>query len=89
MPEPLYPDIDVRIWDLYHSGRQREARDFFARRLLMVNAAQQIPGARAWVMKRRGVFKTGVSRRDKAIVTSEAERELEFNREALQPHLKL
>jgi hypothetical protein len=27
MPEQLYPDVDVRIWDLYHSGRQGEARD--------------------------------------------------------------
>jgi hypothetical protein len=34
-------------------------------------------------------FKTGISRREKAVVTPEAERELEFNLEALQPHLEL
>jgi 4-hydroxy-tetrahydrodipicolinate synthase len=89
MPEALYPDIDARIWDLYHSGRQGEARELFARRLLMVNAAQQIPGGRAWVMKRRGVFKTAISRREKAAVSPEAERELEFELEALRPHFKI
>ena len=40
--------------------------------LLMLNMEQQAPGTRRYIMKRRGVFKTMVSRRDKSVLTMNA-----------------
>jgi hypothetical protein len=39
-------------------------------------------------MKKRGVFKTMVSRRDKSTLSAEAIREIDFQFQALQPYLK-
>jgi hypothetical protein len=39
-------------------------------------------------MKKRGVFKTTVSRQHKVELTPEAIREIEFTFEALRPHLQ-
>lgn len=87
MPEALYPDIDAQIWNAYHSGQEAKAREIFSKRLLMVYTAQQIPAARYYVMKLRGVFKTAISRRDKSPLTREAIREIEFQFEGLRPYL--
>jgi dihydrodipicolinate synthase/N-acetylneuraminate lyase len=88
MPEALYPDIDTQTWDLYHSGHKEKAREIFGKRNLMLSTTLQIPGSRAYIMKMRGVFKTAVSRREKADLTPEAIREIEFEFEALRPYLK-
>ncbi len=89
MPEALYPDIDAQIWDLYHSGREEKAREIFSKRLLMVSAAQEIPGVRPYVMKKRGVFKTTISRRENADLTADAIREIDFEFEGLKPYFKV
>ena len=54
----------------------------------MLNTEQQIPGTRRYVMKKRGVFKTMVSRRDKSTLGPEAIREIDFQLEGLRPYLK-
>ncbi len=88
MPGAPYSDIYAQIWELYQGGHKEKARDLFSKLLLMLNTEQQIPGARRYIMKKRGVFKTMVSRRDKSILTPEAIREIEFHYQALKPHLK-
>ena len=60
----------------------------FSQLLLILNTEQQIPGTRLYVMKKRGVFKTMVSRREKSKLTPEAMREIDFNFEPLRPYLK-
>jgi len=60
----------------------------FSHLLLMLNTEQQIPGTRRYVMKKRGVFKTMVSRRDKSTLDPEAIREIEFQLEGLRPYFK-
>jgi 4-hydroxy-tetrahydrodipicolinate synthase len=89
MPGPVYPDIDVQIWDLYHSGREEKAREIFSKRLLMVNAEQNIPGIRPYIMKKRGVFKTALSRRENPRLTTDAIREIDFEFEGLKPYFKV
>jgi dihydrodipicolinate synthase/N-acetylneuraminate lyase len=89
MPGPVYPDIDVQIWDLYHSGGEEKAREIFSKRLLMVNAEQNIPGIRPYIMKKRGVFKTALSRRESPNLTADAIREIDFEFEGLKPYFKL
>jgi 4-hydroxy-tetrahydrodipicolinate synthase len=89
MPGPVYPDIDAQIWDLYHSGWEEQAREIFSKRLLMVNAEQNIPGVRPYIMKKRGVFKTALSRRQDTDLTADAIREIDFEFEGLEPFLRV
>ena len=88
MPGAPLSDIYAQIWSLYQSGQREKSRDLFSKLLLMLNTEQQIPATRRYVMQKRGVFKTMVSRRDKSTLTPEAIREIEFQFEALKPYLK-
>ncbi len=88
MPGAPYSDVYAAVWDLYQSGRKEQARQVFSQLLLILNTEQQIPGTRLYVMKKRGVFKTTVSRREKSKLTPEAIREIDFNFEPLRPYLK-
>jgi 4-hydroxy-tetrahydrodipicolinate synthase len=84
MPGAPYADVYARIWSLYQGGKQNEARDLFARLLLMINLDQELPGARQYVMKKRGVFKTMVSRQIEVKFSPEQAAEIDFNMAALQ-----
>jgi dihydrodipicolinate synthase/N-acetylneuraminate lyase len=88
MPGAPYADLYAQVWDLYHAGEQQKARDLFAKLLLMINLDEQIPGARQYMMKRRGVFKTTVSRQREVKLSPEAIQEIEFNFETLRLYLK-
>jgi hypothetical protein len=55
----------------------------------MMNVEQHIPGVRRYVMQKRGVFKTMVSRRDKSEISPPQIREIEFQFEGLKPYLKV
>ena len=88
MPGAPYADLYAQVWDLYHGGEQQKARDLFSKLLLMINVDAQIPGARQYMMKRRGVFKTTVSRQLDVKLSPEAIQEIDFNFEALRPYLR-
>ncbi len=87
-PGASVADVYVRIWDLYQSGRKAEALDVFARLMLLVNLDSQIPGVFQYLLKRRGVFKTTVSRQRDYKYTPEAVEEIEFNFATLKPYLR-
>ena len=80
-------DVYVRIWDLYQAGKKAEALDVFSKLMLLVNLDSQIPGVFQYLMKRRGVFKTTVSRQRERKFTPEAAEEIEFNFAAVKPFL--
>ena len=42
MPGAPYADVYARIWNLYQSGKHDEARDVFAKLLLMSNWAARL-----------------------------------------------
>jgi len=88
MPGAPYADLYAQVWDLYHAGEQQKARELFGKLLLMINVDAQIPGARQYMMKRRGVFKTTASREHDVKLSPEAIQEIEFNFEALRPYLR-
>lgn len=88
MPGAPYADIYAQIWNWYQAGQREKSRDLFSKLLLMINLEQQIPGTRQYAMKKRGVFKTTVSRRQEVNLTPQAIEEIEFNFEALKPYLK-
>jgi len=88
MPGAPYADLYSQVWNLYHSGEQQKARDLFARLLLMINLDEHIPGTRQYMMKKRGVFKTTISRQREVSLSPAAIEEIAFNFEALKPYLK-
>lgn len=88
MPGAPFSDIYAQIWNLYQERQQERARDLFSKLLLLVNLDQEIPGTRQYVMKKRGVFKTTVSRRMDVKLTPEAIREIDFNLDALKPYFR-
>jgi 4-hydroxy-tetrahydrodipicolinate synthase len=81
-------DVYVSIWDLYHANRKEAALDAFSKLVLLVNLDSQIPGTFPYLMKKRGVFKTTVSRQREVSLTPAAMAEIDFNFAALKPWLK-
>jgi len=103
----VYADVLTRIWELQQSGSDPVAlRDAYAKFLLMTNLGDHLPGGglrgfQLHLWKKRGVFKTMVSRQygpNKAIpvkpifselqLNKEEIAEIEFRFEALKPYLK-
>ena len=84
-----YADIFSQLWNLHRQNKLEEQRELFSKLLLMLNLDQQIPGVRAYILKKRGVFKTTATRISDHSLTQEAIAEIEFNFAALQPYLKV
>lgn len=89
MPGAPYSDVYAEIWSLFQSGKRDEARDVFGKLLLLINCEQQIPGTRQYIMKKRGIFKTTVSRQKDYKITSEGAAEIDFHFTALKPYLRV
>jgi 4-hydroxy-tetrahydrodipicolinate synthase len=83
----MYADVYARLWNLHVQNKSEEKREVFSKLLLMLNLDQEIPGVRLYILKKRGVFKTTVSRRGEYTFTPEAIAEIEYNWEALKPFL--
>ncbi len=94
----MYADLMARIWDLHEHARHEEVRDAYSKFLLMRNLDEQIGGANLYVMKRRGIFKTMVTRAGapadgeapkirKTELSREAIEEIEYRFAALKPYL--
>lgn len=62
MPEAQFTDAYVTVWDLYWSGQKEKARAAFGALLLALNTMRQFRGVPQYMMKKRSVFKTTVSR---------------------------
>ena len=89
MPGAPYSDIYAQIWDLYQGGQREKARDLFSKLLLMLECEQQMPGTRQYIMKKRGIFKTTMSRVKPVELSPEAMAEIDFHFEALKPWLRV
>jgi 4-hydroxy-tetrahydrodipicolinate synthase len=87
MPGAPYADIYARIWEAWQSGDQALARRIFANLLLMINLDQVLPGTRQYILKKRGIFKTTVSRRQQFHLSPKAIEEIDFCFTALRPWL--
>ncbi len=87
-PGSVLADVYVQIWDFYQGGQTAKALEAFGKLLLVLNTEQQIPGTLLYLMKRRGVFRTTVSRQREVRLTPEAIQEIEFNFAPLKPFLR-
>ncbi len=85
----MYADVYAALWDLYEQGDQEAMRDCYSRLLLIQNLDQIIPGVRLYVMQKRGVFKTTVSRRGDYSFSPLEIAEIDFRFEALKPYLRV
>lgn len=88
MPVAAYADLLAQTWDLYLAGQPEKAREIFSKFLLMENVAKQIPGVTEYMMKKRGVFKTTVTRQREVQLTAEDTAEIDYNFEGLKPYLR-
>jgi len=93
MPLACYTDLLAQTWDLYRAGQQAKARTIFSKFVLMENLARRIPGTPQYIMKKRGVFKTAVTRPEDGRssppeLTPEQIAEIDFNFEEIRPYLK-
>ena len=84
-----YADIFAQLWNLHQQEKWEEQREIFSKLLLMLNLDGQIPGVRPYILKKRGVFKTTVSRQGDHPLTPQAIAEIEYNFAALKPYLKV
>jgi dihydrodipicolinate synthase/N-acetylneuraminate lyase len=84
----MYADIYARLWNLHLQNKTEEVRELFSKLLLMLNLDQDIPGTRLYMLKKRGIFKTAVSRQHEYKLTPEEIAEIEYRFEALRPYLQ-
>jgi 4-hydroxy-tetrahydrodipicolinate synthase len=84
----MYADIYAQLWELHLQNKRSELRELFSRLLLMLNLDQDIPGTRLYILKKRGVFKTTVSRQKEYKLNSDEIAEIEYRWETLKPYLK-
>jgi len=85
----MYADIYARLWDLHVQNKIDEKRQLFGKLLLLLNLDQDIPGARLYILKKRGIFKTAVSRQRDYRLNADEIAEIEYRFAALQPYLKV
>ena len=94
----MYADLMARMWEAHGAGRRDELRDVYSKFLLMRNLDEQVPGTSLYVMKKRGIFKTTVTRSGAPVpgqppkvnhlaLPPDAIEEIEYRFAALKPYL--
>jgi 4-hydroxy-tetrahydrodipicolinate synthase len=89
MPGSPYSDIYAQLWELHEAGHMDQVRDLFSKLNLLTTLEAQIPGMRLYVMKKRGIFKTMMSRRSEFKATPEAVAEIDDTLAMLKPYWKV
>jgi dihydrodipicolinate synthase/N-acetylneuraminate lyase len=89
MPGSPYSDIYAQLWVLHEAGRMDQVRELFAKLTLATTLEAQIPGMRLYVMKKRGIFKTMMSRRSEFKSTPAAIAEIDDTLAVLKPYFKV
>jgi len=80
-------DMFARVWKAYSQGDWGEFREAYSKLLLMFTVEDEIPGAGRYLLKRRGIFKTTVSRQADYSFTPTQIEEMEQNLLAVKPYL--
>jgi len=91
MPGAGFADIQAQIWDWYQAGRKRQARELFAKMLMMAVLEQQTGYVlQKEILRRRGVFSTAVMRDTRKMYMDEwDQRELDDIFEVLRPYFRV
>ena len=83
----MYADVMARMWALHKQGKAEPLRDAFSKWLLMRNLNEAVPGTDLYVMKKRGIFKTTVTRTRTFSFSPEAIAEIDYRFAGLAPYL--
>jgi dihydrodipicolinate synthase/N-acetylneuraminate lyase len=86
-----FADVQAEIWDRFHAGRKKEARDLFMKFLLAAVLERRTGFVlQKEVLRRRGIFKTTVMRNTRRFSMDEGDlRELDEIMETLRPHFRV
>ncbi|SRR5581483_7023405 len=86
-----FADIQVRIWDDYHAGKKSQARDLFAKFLMMASLERQTGFVlQKEILRRRGIFKNVTVRSTRKFSMDDGDlRELDEIMEAVKPYFKV
>ena len=91
MPGAGFADIQAQIWDWFQEGKKKEARDLFAK-MLMMAVLEQHTGyvLQKEILRRRGVFRTVVMRSTRKFSMDKGDmRELDDIFEVLRPYFRV
>ena len=88
MPGAPYSDIYAQLWELHEAGETSKLDDLFSRLQAMIDLEPKIPGMRLYMMKKRGVFKTIVSRRTEFKPSPKTIQDIESAYARLKPYLR-
>jgi 4-hydroxy-tetrahydrodipicolinate synthase len=80
-------DVFARLWNLYLAQNWEEFREVYSKLLLMFTVEDEIPGAARYLLKRRGIYKTTVSRQADYSFSPTQIDEIEQNLASLKPYL--
>jgi dihydrodipicolinate synthase/N-acetylneuraminate lyase len=89
MPAACFTDVYVQIWDAWHAGDRKKARDIFMHLLPLINLSELVGEGYQPMMHRRGVFKTGVSRIPHVAVSPGVQAEIDDAYEDVRPYLRV
>ena len=83
-------DIQAEIWDLYHAGKQNEARELFMRFLLAAVLERRTGYVlQKEILRRRGIFRTVIMRSTRKFSMDAADlRELDGILDLLHPYYR-
>ena len=84
----MYADVYAQLWELHVAGETEELRDLFSKLLLMLNLDRSIPGVRLYVLQKRGISKTMLSRRGDYSFTADQIAEIDYRLDALRPYFR-
>lgn len=84
---PMYAEVYALIRRLHQAGERDRLREVFGKLLMMTILEQHIPGVKPCMMKRRGIFKTSVSRVWDNVLTPAQVDEIEYKFKGLEPYL--
>jgi len=82
-----YAEVFAKLWNLQQEKKFEEQREIFSKLLLMLNLDERVPGVRPYILKKRGIFKTTITRETEHALTPEAIAEIEYNFAGLKPYL--
>ena len=86
-----FADVQAEIWDLYHGGKKKEARQLFMKFLLPAVLERRTGYVlQKEVLRRRGIFKNTIMRNTRRFSMDEADlRELDEIMDILRPHFRV
>jgi len=89
MPGASYTDVYVQIWDAWQAGDRERAREIFAHLLPLINLDDLAAQGYQYMLYRRGVFRTPISRGVRGKLTPALTAEIDYAFAELKPYLRV